>query len=99
MIRRLAVCMLLIGFAASFVGCNASFWPTATTKKLVDSYQAVSPGMSEKQVVKLLGEPTNRRGITLEGSTTRATTMTWVGTHKLITVTMVRGQVVGKQKI
>ncbi len=81
------------------VGCNAGFWPAATVKKKVDTYTAVRSGMSEKQVIRLLGEPSSRRGTTLEGVGRPATSLTWVGHHKLITVVLVDGAVVAKQKI
>lgn len=80
-------------------GCNAGFWPESTVKKKVDPYAAVKAGMNEKQVIKLLGEPSSRRGTSLEGVGRPATSLTWVGHHKLITVVLVGGEVVAKQKI
>jgi hypothetical protein len=79
-------------------GCNASFWSSASAKKSVDPYAAVATGMTERDVLKLLGEPSSRRGIRLEGRSPRATTLTWVGHNRLMTVTLVQNQVIAKQK-
>jgi hypothetical protein len=80
------------------VGCNASFWPSAAAKKPVDPYSAVATGMTERDVVKLMGEPSSRRGIRLEGRGAQATSLTWVGHNRLMTVTLVKNQVIAKQR-
>jgi hypothetical protein len=94
--RALALFAGLLLLPAS-VGCNASFWPSASKQK-VDPYTAVARGMTERDVVRLMGEPSSRRGIRLEGRGARATTLTWVGHNRLMTVTLVQNQVIAKQR-
>jgi len=79
-------------------GCNASFWPSWTSKKTVDPYAAVAKGMTERDVVKLMGEPSSRRGIRLEGRGVRAMQLTWVGHNKLMSVMLVQNQVIAKER-
>jgi hypothetical protein len=79
-------------------GCNASFWPSATAKKSVDPYTAVATGMTERDVVKLMGEPNSRRGVRLEGRGPRATQLTWVGHNRVMVVTLVQNQVINKER-
>lgn len=94
--RRMLVAVLLA--APLIFGCDKlSFLPQAR-KKTVTGYEAVQTGMTEAQVRKYLGEPTQRNGYNLEGGTERAMSMTYVGGGNLITITLVGGQVVGKQK-
>ena len=96
--RRYALALLAgLLLLPAAVGCNASFWPSAS-KKAVDPYVAVAAGMTERDVVKLMGEPSSRRGIRLEGRGARATTLTWVGHNRVMTVTLVQNQVIAKQR-
>lgn len=95
--RRHLLCSLL-ALAPLVAGCDKlSFMPQAR-KKQVSGYDAVQNGMTESDVKRLLGEPTQRNGYNLEGGTERAMSMTYVGGGNLVTITLVRGQVVGKQK-
>lgn len=95
--RRLLMGCFLLGLAA-LSGCDKlSFMPQTKQRKVV-GYDAVTNGMSEAEVKKQLGEPTRRTGYNLEGGKDRAVALTYVGGNKLITITMVRGAVVGKQK-
>jgi hypothetical protein len=95
--RRLLSALLGLSLLA-VTGCDKfSFMPQARQKK-VAGYDAVKNGMSEKQVRSLLGEPSRRTGVDLEGSGQRATALTYVGAGKLIRVTLVGGAVIGKQK-
>jgi hypothetical protein len=96
--RRFACAALAALLLCTSVGCNASFWPGAVAKKPVDPYAAVAAGMTEKDVVKLLGEPSSRRGIRLEGRGAHAMSLTWVGHNRLMTVTFVQNQVIAKQR-
>jgi hypothetical protein len=96
--RRFATAALAACLVSASVGCNASFWPAASAKKLADPYGVVATGMSERDVVKLMGEPTSRRGFRLEGNGPRATQLTWVGHNRVASVTLVQGQVVAKQR-
>jgi len=96
--RRFALAALSALLLPAAVGCNASFWPAAGVKKPVDPYTAVAGGMSERDVVKLMGEPSTRRGVNLEGRGPRAMQLTWVRHSKLTTVTLVQDQVIAKQR-
>ena len=89
----------LLGLAlATSSGCSKmSFLPQPRQAK-VDPYTAVQNGMSEKQVIQLLGEPTRRSGVNLEGTDTRAHNMTYIKSNNLLIVTLVNGAVIGKQK-
>lgn len=94
--RRMLWSLLLLTTVVA--GCDKlSFMPQARKKK-VSGYDAVQNGMTESEVKKLLGEPAQRQGYNLEGGTERAMSMTYVGGGNLITITLVRGQVIGKQK-
>jgi hypothetical protein len=94
--RRMLVALLLA--APLLAGCDKlSFMPQARKKK-VSAYESIQNGMSEADVKRVMGEPTQRQGYNLEGGTERAMSMTYVGGGNLITITFVRGQVVGKQK-
>jgi hypothetical protein len=95
--RHSLFCLLGLGLAAAS-GCDKlSFMPQAKRKK-VGGYDAITNGMTEAQVKKELGEPTRRSGYNLEGGKDRAVALTYAGSNSLITITMVRGAVVGKQK-
>lgn len=95
--RHLLVGCFGLGLAA-LAGCDKlSFMPQARQKKAV-GYDAIATGMTEGDVKKHLGEPTRRQGYNLEGGKERALALTYVGGNSLITVTLVAGAVVGKQK-
>ncbi|MCE9603358.1 MAG: hypothetical protein K8U03_00475 [Planctomycetia bacterium] len=95
--RKMLACLGAIGIA-SFGGCNASFWGNWGKKPKVAGFSAVNTGMSEKQVVKLLGAPNRRAGFRLEGGGPPAIQMTWVHHNELLTVTFVSGAVYHKEK-
>ena len=92
----------LVGFfgfgLAAVAGCDKlSFMPQARQRKAT-GYDAVVNGMTEADVKRQLGEPTRRQGYNLEGGKDRALALTYVGGNSLITITLVAGAVVGKQK-
>jgi hypothetical protein len=96
--RRFALAVLAAFLLPAAVGCNASFWPKAGPSKPKDPYAVITSGMAERDVIKLMGEPSSRRGFRLEGHGARATQLTWVGHNRLSTVTIVQNQVVAKQR-
>ncbi len=95
--RFFTVALLGLALAASNGCSKMSFLPQPRQAK-VDPYTAVRNGMSEKQVIQLLGEPTRRSGVNLEGTETRAYNMTYIKSNTLMVVTLVNGAVIGKQK-
>jgi len=98
MLRRRAVYLLAaLAFLPLFTGCEGSLFGRQEKAK-ASGYGAVVNGMNEKQVVKLLGEPTKRGNIRLEGNGPPATVLTYVGHNQLMYVTMINGAVIGKQR-
>ena len=84
---------------ATLAGCSKlTFLPQPRVRKKV-GFDAVQNGMNERQVVDLMGEPTRRSGFNVEGTPTRARNLVYVGNQSLVTVTLIGGQVVAKQKI
>lgn len=79
-------------------GCVKSGW--GSPKSNTDPFTAVTPGMSEQRVVELLGPPSKRSQVAGEGlGGRRQTVLRWVGSNRLVTVTLINNAVVGKQKI
>jgi hypothetical protein len=96
--RRKTLAYLAAIGLASLTGCNAGLWGNWGKKQKATGFAAVSNGMNEKQVKKLLGEPKRRRGLRLEGHGAAAVQMTWILHNELVVVTFVGGEVINKQK-
>jgi len=98
MLRRRAFSLLAaLAFLPLFTGCDGTLFGRQNKAKAV-GYEAVANGMNERQVVALLGEPTKRGNVRLEGNGPAATVLTYVGHNKLTYVTLIKGAVVGKQR-
>lgn len=95
--RQSLVFLGAIGLAG-LTGCNASFWGQWGKKKKAEGFAAVATGMTEKQVVKIMGTPSRRRGLRLEGHGAQALQLTWVKHNELVLVTFVGGAVYHKEK-
>lgn len=100
MMNRRALLRVVGGLgSATLAGCSKlTFLPQPRVRKKL-GFDAVTNGMSERQVVELLGEPTRRSGFNVEGSATRARNLVYVGNQSLVTVTLIGDQVVAKEKI
>lgn len=83
---------------ATLTGCNASFWGNWGKKQKAQGFAAVNTGMTEKQVVSLLGKPNRRRGLRLEGHGAQAIQMMWVQHDAIVMVTFVGGAVYHKER-
>ena len=84
---------------ATLAGCSKlTFLPQPRVRKVV-GFDAVKNGMNERQVVEILSEPTRRSGFNVEGTPTRARSLVYVGNQQLVTITLIGGQVVAKQKL
>ncbi|MBL8830132.1 MAG: hypothetical protein JNM18_24355 [Planctomycetaceae bacterium] len=64
-------------------------------------FNLITPGMSEKKVVEILGEPSKRMAVQGgEGGLDRLVIYRWISSSKIITVTFdATGTAIGKQKI
>jgi len=95
--RKTLLFLGAIGLGA-MTGCNASFWGNWGKKPKAKGFAAVANGMTEKQVVKIMGTPSRRRGLRLEGHGAQAIQMTWVQHNELVMITFVGGAVYHKEK-
>lgn len=98
MTRRKTLAFLGAIGLATLTGCNASMWGQWGKKKKAEGFAAVKTGMNEKQVVKIMGAPSRRRGLRLEGHGAQAIQLTWVRHNELVMVTLVGGAVQYKEK-
>jgi hypothetical protein len=63
----------------------------ACSKITQDNYLKIDEGMTEQQVIALLGKPTESNSLSVLGVS--GTVSRWVGTEGVITVRFVNGQV------
>jgi hypothetical protein len=93
MYRTIMAVLLLTATLAG--GCGKGPW---NRKSKVDPYEAVQVGMTEADVVKLMGAPSRRMVIPLEGTDQRQVLLRWLTRNHLIHVSLVNDQVIGKER-
>lgn len=93
MYRTIVAVLLLTATLAG--GCGKGPW---NRKAKTDPYDAVQVGMTEADVIKLMGPPSRRMVVPLEGTETRQVLLRWLTRNHLIHVSLVDGQVIGKER-
>jgi hypothetical protein len=95
--RFAALACAVLGLSC-LAGCDRLSFMPQPKKKVVSGYEAVTHGMSERQVVQLLGAPTRRSGINLEGAGVLGKSLTYVKGGHLMTVVLAGDEVVSKER-
>lgn len=93
------LCGLALGLALA-AGCNVGTGWNGKYKAKGDPYEAVTTGMTEQEVVSLLGAPQKRTRV--EGEAQPGTTvfqLRWLTQSHIITVFIIDGRVAGKNRV
>lgn len=95
--RFAALACAVVGLSLC-TGCERLSFMPQPRKKVVSGFEAVQNGMSEKQVVQLLGAPTRRSGINMEGAGVPGKSLTYVKGGHLTTIVLAGDSVVAKER-
>ena len=89
----------LLALLVLCTGCN-QLVQMANTGISAKQYDKIRPGMSEQQLVQLLGKPQKRMLVSGgENGDQKMLILRWLSNNQLITVTLSTEGVVGKEKV